>query len=87
MENLLVSRKITPIYLNSKIVSRAAPDFEDEEDEEEEKEGKILAPVPDSSFNEDNLFDESMSLKQLGFSDACLATLASGDDCCKFLIS
>ncbi|XLT47101.1 hypothetical protein HN873_039705 [Arachis hypogaea] len=54
------------------------PDFEDEEDEEEEKEGKILAPVPDSSFNEDNLFDESMSLKQLGFSDACLATLASG---------
>nr|XP_025633190.1 uncharacterized protein LOC112727595 isoform X3 [Arachis hypogaea] len=85
MENLLVSRKITPIYLNSKIVSRA--DFEDEEDEEEEKEGKILAPVPDSSFNEDNLFDESMSLKQLGFSDACLATLASGDDCCKFLIS
>ncbi|XP_072053889.1 uncharacterized protein [Arachis hypogaea] len=54
-----------------------APDFEDEEDDEEE-EGEILAPVPDSSFNEDDLFDESMSLKQLGLSDACLATLASG---------
>ncbi|QHN78129.1 uncharacterized protein DS421_19g658720 [Arachis hypogaea] len=67
MENLLVSRKTTPIYLNSKIVSRAAtttfqelaPDFEDEEDgeeEEEEEEGEILAPVPDSSFNEDDLY-------------------------------
>ncbi|XP_020982135.1 uncharacterized protein LOC107492717 isoform X2 [Arachis duranensis] len=54
------------------------PDFEDEEDDEEE-EGEILAPVPDSSFNEDDLFDESMSLKQLGLSDACLATLASGE--------
>ncbi|KAL1351123.1 hypothetical protein HN51_015083 [Arachis hypogaea] len=56
-----------------------APDFEDEEDDEEEEEGEILAPVPDSSFNEDDLFDESMSLKQLGLSDACLATLASGE--------
>ncbi|KAL1351122.1 hypothetical protein AAHE18_06G074700 [Arachis hypogaea] len=55
------------------------PDFEDEEDDEEEEEGEILAPVPDSSFNEDDLFDESMSLKQLGLSDACLATLASGE--------
>ncbi|XLR35637.1 hypothetical protein HN51_045004, partial [Arachis hypogaea] len=53
------------------------PNFEDEEDEEDEEEGEILAPVLDSSFNEDDLFDESMSLKQLGLLDACLATLAS----------
>ncbi|MED6126572.1 hypothetical protein PIB30_079747 [Stylosanthes scabra] len=56
-----------------------ALDFEEEEEDEEEEEREILAPVPDSSFNEDALFDESMSLKQLGLSDACLATLASGE--------
>ncbi|XP_004494920.2 uncharacterized protein [Cicer arietinum] len=32
------------------------------------------------SFEEDALFDESLSLKKLGLSDACLATLASEGD-------
>ncbi|XP_019444168.1 PREDICTED: uncharacterized protein LOC109348272 isoform X3 [Lupinus angustifolius] len=68
-------------------------DVEEEEDEEDGAEGiefETLCSFYESlsaaasSFNksfeeEEALFDESLSLKKLGLSDACLATLASED--------
>ncbi|XP_061372131.1 uncharacterized protein LOC133314642 [Gastrolobium bilobum] len=68
------------------------PDVEEEDEiqniQHQISEGKLDSPsfygsVADSSlknFEEDDLLDESLSLKKLGLSDACLATLASEGD-------
>ncbi|XP_039012458.1 uncharacterized protein LOC120141730 isoform X2 [Hibiscus syriacus] len=58
------------------------PDIEDEDEEEEILDSKEISSAVTSSalnsFEEDTLFlDESLSLKNFGLSDVCLATLAS----------